>query len=489
MRSRPMLVPSRTQEILLVGAGALLIVVSVTVGSEGPVPFLVLALPAIVALSWWRPAYGLGFLMGVVLLTDQYGEILADGIEPFLLQALPIYENLENFTPLSFMYANLVELWIVLLVAVWFVRGVAHGTLRLRAPACPLAWALAAGTVAATFAGGILTGGDFKIALWEVRALGYLFGLAWFVPQVLERRRDLVVLLSVMAVALGAKALQGLYFYFVVLRMQMDLEDTFLAHEDPVMFIPLLFLLILLVHFRITPGLTRILAAATPPMVAGLVLTQRRVAYVSLVLCGVVCAVLLQPAARRTYARLAVPVALVGAVYVAAFYGSSSPLGRPIERALLLFDSTNESNLYRVIEAEDLRHTIDVHPWGVGFGQPFEMVRDLPKVWDLWEYIPHNEILWVWVKAGTLGFILVMYYFARVLAQAAWAHRALRDPLARAVAAVTGIAIVNQLVVAYYELQLTYARNMLYLGTLVGVLAAVSAWDAAGRRPRRLRWA
>jgi O-antigen ligase len=488
MRATPTLATGRAQDALLVGASGLAIVAAIALGAEAIAALLLVAVPITVGLSWWRPAYGLGLMLGLVLLTEQYGEILADGMEPILMGILPLYKNLEDFTPLTFVYANLVELWLVALVAIWFVRGVARGDLALRPPACPAAWTLAALAVGATFAGGVVTGGDFKIALWEVRALGYLFGFAWFVPQVLERRRDFSALLWVVVVALGAKAIQGLYRYFVVLRMQLGLDDTFMAHEDPVMFVPLLFLLVALVHYRAGGRLTRCLALATPLMLAALVLTQRRVAYVSLVVCGAFFVAILVPAARRTYARVAVPAALAGALYVLLFYGSPSPLGRPIERAMLLFDSDNASNEFREIEFENLVHTIEAHPWGVGFGHPFEMVRSLPPTWVLYEYIPHNEILWVWVKAGTVGFILVMHYFVRMLAQAVWAHRHLRDPLFAALAAAVAVAVVNQLLVAYYELQLTYARNMVYLGTLFGLLATMLRWDprvgAASRRWR-----
>ena len=64
-----------------------------------------------------------------------------------------------------------------------------------------------------------------------------------------------------------------------------------------------------------------------------------------------------------------------------------------------------------------------------------------------------------------------------MIAEAAWAHRALRDPLFRVLAAVVAIAVFNQLLVAYYELQLTYTRNMVYLGTLLGLLGRVIRWD------------
>jgi hypothetical protein len=456
----------------------------VTVGAiaqvaDTPLVYVALVAPVVLGLAWWRPVWGLVGLLGLVLVSDQYGQILAGEIEPFLLQALPLFENMEEYTPFSFAYTNLVELWLVLLTAIWFLRGLQQGTLRLRPVACQAAWVLAAATIGLTFVLGLQQGGDVKAALWEVRALGYLLGLGWLVPQILERPRDVRIVLWTVVLALGAKALQGLYRYFVVLRMQLALEDTFLAHEDPIMFIPLFFLLVTLRHYRVAPRLTRALMVAAPVMLVALVLTQRRVAYVALPLCGLAFLVQLSPDARRAFARLAAPAAVLGLVYVAVFFGSSSPLARPIDRALQLVDDTNTSNQYRLLETANLRYTVLAHPWGLGFGHPFEIRHDLPKVWVFWDVIPHNQILWIWAKSGTLGFILVMFYFARVLAESTWAARRLADPLFRAIAPVIGVTIVSQLIASYYELQLIYGRNMVYVGTLVGLLGPIVTWGGA----------
>jgi O-antigen ligase len=202
--------------------------------------------------------------------------------------------------------------------------------------------------------------------------------------------------------------------------------------------------------------------------------------------------VLTRPA-RRTFVRLGLPLALVLAAYVAVFAGSSSPLGQPIERFMQLFDTNNPSNHYRVLELENLHYTIQVHPWGVGFGHPYEMFRPLPDIeWALQEYIPHNEVLWVWVKTGTLGFIVMMYFFCRLVAEGVWTYRHVSDPLLRTLAAIVPLAIINQLVASYYELQLTYSRNMIFLGTLIGLLGPIRAWglpvvEDLARRRRRWR--
>jgi hypothetical protein len=480
----------RSDEALVIGLTGLLLIAGLTVGIHTPLAYLVMALPVVIGVSWYRPVYGFALLLGTTLLTEEFEiNTLAGNIQPMLLQTLPIFRNLKDYTPLSGVQANAVELWLVLLAAVWMAQGMLSGRLRIRPPVCTPAWLLLALVLVVTFGLGISRGGDVKIALWEVRALGYLVGLAWLVPQIVERRRDLEVVVGVIALALGLKAIQGLFRYFVVLHMQLDLTETFMAHEDPVMFVPLFYLLAGLLHHRASPPLQRLMLALSPAMLVALVLTQRRIAYITLLLCGLAYAVAAVPAVRRTFLRLAMPLAAIAAVYVVAFAGSDTPLAQPIERALTLFDSGNASNVYRVIEMENLRYTIRQHPWGLGFGHPYEIVRSLPKLdFPLYEYIPHNEVMWIWVKAGTLGFVVVLFYFARLVAEAVWTARHLRDGLLQAVAVAVALAVINQMIASYYELQLTYARNMIYLGTLIGLLGPIREWGGlAPTGPRRWR--
>jgi hypothetical protein len=49
----------------------------------------------------------------------------------------------------------------------------------------------------------------------------------------------------------------------------------------------------------------------------------------------------------------------------------------------------------------------------------------------------------------------------------------LRDPYLKAVCAMAVSAVAAQIVVSYFDMQLTFYRNMVYLGTLMGLLSSV----------------
>jgi O-antigen ligase len=468
-------------ECLLIGLTALVLIAGLTLGAGTPVAYAVVVLPAVVALTWWRPAYGFALLLGLVLVTEEF-EILTipqgrfAGGNPPLLRLLPLYRNLGP------LFANALELWLVFVTATWAVQAAARRRWRLAPVPCGAAWAAAVVVIVAAFAAGIERGGDIKVALWEIRALAYLLGLLWLVPQLVERRRDLLVIAWALVLGLGAKAAEGLYRYFAVVHMRLGPNETFMAHEEPVMFVPLVFLFLLLTYHRARSALWRMLLLVAPAMFLVLALTQRRTTYVTLPLCSVFFSFLIPRAALRKYAcHAAAAVGAVG-IYVLLFAGSSSPLARPIERGLTLFDSFNSSNLYRILENENLHYTITQHPWGIAFGHRYEMFYRLPRIdFSLAEYIPHNEILWVWVKTGTLGFIVIMFFFARMVAESVWTYRHLRDPLLRALAGIVGLAVINQLIVSYFDLQLTYSRSMIYLGTLGGLLTPLQRLGGLAR--------
>jgi hypothetical protein len=89
------------------------------------------------------------------------------------------------------------------------------------------------------------------------------------------------------------------------------------------------------------------------------------------------------------------------------------------------------------------------------------------------DYIPHNQILWVFVKMGALGFFAFWFYFNSVAGKANQLFHRINDPYLKAVMLMITLSVINQMVVSFFDLQLTYYRNMLYLGCLVGMIPAI----------------
>ena len=109
--------------------------------------------------------------------------------------------------------------------------------------------------------------------------------------------------------------------------------------------------------------------------------------------------------------------------YTAAFWNSSSTAAFPAQAIRSQISPTEgadaSSDLYRIIENVNLELTIESNPLlGTGFGRPFNIYIPMPDIsgtFPLWNYLPHNSVLFIWLNAGLLGFIAMMYLWFKAI--------------------------------------------------------------------------
>jgi len=166
-------------------------------------------------------------------------------------------------------------------------------------------------------------------------------------------------------------------------------------------------------------------------------------------------------------------------IYVPIFWNNNGLLGQPARAVKSLYQPDPRdanSNLYRDIEKFDIRETLRANPlFGVGFGQPFYMVIPLPDLswWPFWHYETHHNILWIWLKTGTAGFILFWVMMASAIARSAHLARVLKDPTSRVMAVFALTGIIATLVFCYVDLGLVSGRVTVFLGTMMGVIGVL----------------
>jgi len=110
---------------------------------------------------------------------------------------------------------------------------------------------------------------------------------------------------------------------------------------------------------------------------------------------------------------------------------------------------------------------------GIGFGLPMRFVypmADISKIYPLWNYIPHNTLLWIGMRMGVVGYITFFGLIGMGVLTATRQLAIRKDPFLCAVAAGATAAIAAELVQGYYDLQLDAFRNLIFLGVLLGVL-------------------
>jgi hypothetical protein len=198
-----------------------------------------------------------------------------------------------------------------------------------------------------------------------------------------------------------------------------------------------------------------------PPVVWAYILSQRRAAMIALFIGFVVLALVVFYRRRRRFWFVVPATAVLGLVYVLGTWNASGAIGLPAQAVkTVLFPeelgaADRSSDEYRIIEANNLWFTIRTsRVFGVGFGNKFLQPWKLPDIsfFEFWEYLPHNSVLWVWLKMGYFGFVTMIFTFARgVQLGVRSAISVARDEDAAHV--VTGLAyIVMFLVFAYVDI-------------------------------------
>jgi hypothetical protein len=459
-------------------ATALVIVASgdTLVGGLAFVGLLAIVFASVYSLEW-----GLYMFVGIFLAFDQFEVPDFNNIT----YKANYFNNINTITYLPKIEAASIspmELHLVFLVVLWILAMVFRTNPSFRRPAV---WPLGVGFlfwILTGYAYGTGMGGDAVVALWEMRGLFYMLAMYLFVPQIIQTREQIQRLLWVCIVAITFKACEGTG-RLVSLGMSRGGHDALLTHEDPVFMVTLVILLLGMVTFGVRSVQRRVLTWILPLLVLGYYAANRRAAYASLAVSLLTYAALLPPVVLRRVAKYASGAVVVLALYTAAFWGSTSPIASPINQIRSGFADDEEtlgernfySNLYRKLENFNLAATIRRSPLlGIGFGTKYDQPLTLVQInYALRDYMAHNNILWLLVKVGGIGFFLFWLFIDAFAARGAFVLSALDDPFLKAVCILVVVAVINQLVAAFFDLHLVRYRTMLYMGTLMGLLPAL----------------
>jgi hypothetical protein len=445
-----------------------------------------------VVLSLYRIDWSLYLLVLLVYISDQFA--IPETIFPLTyrigyllnlstIEYLPVFPE-GKITPM--------EIHLLFVLFIWFLVTVAQpkspGTkIYIKGPlilfVLTLIMALMIGKVG---------GGDLFISLWETRAFAYLTIFFLLVPKIIETKEQLQTLIWIMIVGVTFKAFQGA-LWFASLGFSFGeyprVLQTLTNHEDPLFFATLLFLLLGFVLFGYKGKQQKALLWLLIPLIIGFVAAQRRAMYAAL---GVTLLAYFVILSKKDRAVLIKPLSIflvIFAMYVAAFWNSGYSRASFIALAVRATitgeggtrgDQDYNSTYYRKVEDYNLAYTFRWNPTlGMGFGRPFQTPI---ATWDIFhsklgQVIPHNQVIWIFVKTGAIGGFLFWFFFNSYVLNGARIFTKLSDPYFKAVCAVCVIFVVSQLVVSYVDMQLTWYRNMVHLGILMGLVPVCQNLD------------
>jgi len=256
----------------------------------------------------------------------------------------------------------------------------------------------------------------------------------------------------------------GIYFHYFIALPRGIAAPVILSHSETLLLC--LSVTLLLARWVEQPdrfALRRCLYLV-PLIVAAIWLNNRRIAYVGLATSITIVLLLGRwNAAKRAVARLSLLAIPVAVLYVVVGWESPAAAFKPVAaiRTLISPDERTEqagadtSTRARDIENFNLSQTLREYPLGTGLGQPYrEVVKgpDISQDFALYQYIPHNDVLWMLTVGGPLGFLLLWSLFLTGIFLAARSHHLARSPLHRCAAAVSLSAQVLFLIQAWGDM-------------------------------------
>lgn len=446
---------------------------------------------AVVIITVYRIEWGFNLFLFMVFFFDQFD---IPGF-PGITTSVGYFTNISSISYLPRMEQGAVtpmELHLLFILFVWIVllalgRREFVRNIMVKIPAT-LFFLTLIGTVVH---GVLIRGGDPIIALWESRALAYLGIMLILVPQFVRSEKQLKNLIWVCIIGISFKALQGTIRYASLgfsFGYWPNIYETLTNHEDPVFFVTLFVLAMGFALFGVRSRQQRGLLYLLPLLVLGFIAAQRRATYASMAATLIAFVAILPAPQLRSFARVSSVVAIVFGIYLAVFWNSQTRAGAIAQQFKATFTDEPgirgqkdiESTFYRKLETYNLSYTFLQSPAiGIGFGQPFETPA---RLWNLGvnklgKYLPHNQVIWIFVKMGVTGAFFFWFFFNSFAFHGAATLSRIKSPYLKAVCAMCTVAIVNQLVVSFADMQLTWYRNLIYLGTLMALVPTLERLD------------
>ncbi|HEU4643359.1 MAG TPA: O-antigen ligase family protein [Gemmatimonadaceae bacterium] len=296
---------------------------------------------------------------------------------------------------------------------------------------------------------GIARGGaDVRQSLWQFRELLWLPVLTGVFCYALRGPRDIPAFTGTFTAAACIKIGIGIYFLVAVAIPQRERPPSMTGHEDSILFVTVAFITVAAWAHR--PTVARFLNAAVIGgwVMLGLVLNQRRIAFVSLLASVFVLYLMLQGPVKRGITRVILCSLPVFAIYLMLGRHRDHGFFKPAAMIMSVAQQKDASSATRDIENYNLIQTLKPNiAMGTGWGHEYrELVKayDIEKAFAQYRFVAHNSILWLLGIGGTLGFIALWLPVVAGVFFAARSYRFARDPLER-----TGAITIIAILIAY----------------------------------------
>jgi hypothetical protein len=454
----------------------------------GQQPLIMMLLGLVAApLVWRKPILGAYALIFSAAAVETFNMEFPDSFT----DRFPLYKPFDQMgLPIPITATELMMLGMIVLVSLKRI-----GERKVPLELGPLFPALAIYLVFVIFgvANGIGNGGEFNIAIWEMRAQFYPLFMYLIVYNLVSEHAHARKIMWLYIGVVAFKGLLGVFRLVFVLKGNLEAvtvvsrNNSLMSHEESLLFAAFLTFGALLFLFKADRRQLKFIMYTSFPVALSFLANQRRAGIMALILSLMVVGLVVyiqQPKLRRPLIYAVIAFMVVMAPYTVAFRNSSGLIAQPARSVLSIVrpDARDAgSNDYRVLEGENVGRNIALHPIiGAGYGREMELFVDLPNltnIFSLWAFIPHNTILWVWMRLGILGFAAFWFMVGRMLMDTSLSARRVRDPYLKAIAILTITMIMAWITQGLVDMGLTDFRLNMLLGAFIGLSARLPQLD------------
>jgi hypothetical protein len=450
---------------------------------------VVLFAPVII---WKRPYYAIIFLLATALVIEQFTYSVGTHNGVFT-DRISWWRTIVHSDPnqpagsTQGMIVFPVEIFLILVLTIWILKAGLHRSFGL--PKSPILTCMKIYWVLLIVAVGIgLThGAQLKFDLWELRSWIYITVAFILAAALLQTTRAFDLILWTIVVGSGFKGILGTYIFFRYARAMEPRPEAILGHEEAFFFGIFIVLACALWLYDMRGPLRTTATGLLPFVVIADMANARRTAWliiaVSMVVLLVICFRTL-PRRRKFVVRAFVVMLVGGALYLPAYWNHDGTLAQPARAVRSQFQPSSRdqaSDLYR--QQENLNLLWNVKSAGVkgsGFGVPisYSGITNISNIDPMIAYIPHNGLLWIWLRLGLQGEIVFWCMCAVALVRATRLAMAKDRRLAMFGALVT-CAIVSYLVDGYEDMGLAEYRIAITIGCLLGAMEVATRFVRA----------
>ena len=391
------------------------------------------------------------------------------------------------FSGLSKAYSIPIPLTMFEIASFTLVLGILfrYRLLQTRANVTILVIALSLPIVAGfSLALGVLRGNDLGLGITQTRLLPTF--TAWCLISYFLARRPENIRHMFRIVLYGAlwKATMGIYVYFVVYGATLGPFEYLIDHLSSLLLATALLMLVTRPIFFPNLSKTQLILSALMFVWIAIpyVLNDRRASFLGLGLALVLLPLVVHRLTlfdlRRRFGYFLLPAALLALAGIALFIAASSDLRMMLQNVLSGSGGDNQPS-YRALEDYNLLHGVQFSPFlGLGFGSRYPIMVYLPDisgVFELFDAIPHNQVLYLWTFCGPLGMTALGLVMSLSIQAAVRVCRQQALGLRPYLGFLCFATIVGWFVYIFFDMGLLTTSALVLAGSFIGIVVALDS--------------